>query len=74
MYICTAISRDINSAAKFTGPEAATVGLSGSLIIGYARNSSLKQRLFSYTILAFALSEAMGTFCLMVAFLILFTM
>ncbi|TKC50277.1 hypothetical protein EI555_000770 [Monodon monoceros] len=45
----------------------------GSLIIGYARNSSLKQQLF-YTILAFALSEAMGTFCLMVAFLILFTL
>merc|ERR1711862_65419 len=29
----------------------------GSLIIGYARNPSLKQQLFSYAILGFALSE-----------------
>merc|ERR1712209_329592 len=46
----------------------------GSLIIGYARNPSLKQQLFSYAILGFALSEAMGLFCLMVAFLILFAL
>ena len=46
----------------------------GSLIIGYARNPSLEQQLFSYAILNFALSEAFGLFCLMVAFLILFTM
>ena len=46
----------------------------GSLIIGYARNPSLKQQLFSYAILGFALSEAMGLFCLMMAFLILFAL
>ncbi|KAB0369863.1 hypothetical protein FD755_018856 [Muntiacus reevesi] len=45
----SAISRDIDTAAKFIG-------------------------LFSYPILCFALSEAMGLFCLMVAFLILFAM
>lgn len=39
-----------------------------------SRNPSLKQQLFSYAILGFALSEAMGLFCLMVAFLILFAM
>ena len=44
----------------------------GSLVIGYARNPSLKQQLFSYAILGFALSEAMGLFCLMMAFLLLF--
>merc|ERR1712128_414307 len=44
----------------------------GSLIIGYARNPTLKQQLFSYAILGFALSEAMGLFCLMMAFLLLF--
>ena len=33
----------------------------GSLIIGYGRSPSLKQQLF-YTILGFALSEAMGLF------------
>jgi F-type H+-transporting ATPase subunit c len=44
----------------------------GSLVIGFARNPSMKGQLFSYTILGFALSEAMGLFCLMMAFLILF--
>ncbi|XP_054151254.1 ATP synthase F(0) complex subunit C1, mitochondrial isoform X2 [Melozone crissalis] len=78
------LSRDIDTAAKFIGAGAATVGVAGSgagigtvfgsLIIGYARNPSLKQQLFSYAILGFALSEAMGLFCLMVAFLILFAM
>ncbi|XP_035559269.1 ATP synthase F(0) complex subunit C2, mitochondrial-like [Canis lupus familiaris] len=78
------ISRDIDIAAKFIGAGAATVGVAGSgarigtvfgsLIIGYARNLSLKQQLFSHAILGFALSEAMGLFCLMVAFLILFAM
>ena len=80
----SAVSRDIDTAAKFIGAGAATVGVAGSgagigtvfgtLIIGYARNLSLKQQLFSYAILGFALSEAMGLFCLMVAFLILFAM
>ncbi|KAG5213717.1 hypothetical protein JEQ12_009503 [Ovis aries] len=80
----TAVNRDIDTAAKFIGAGAATVGVAGSgagigtvfgsLIIGYARNPSLKQQLFSYAILGFALSEAMGLFCLMVAFLILFAM
>ncbi|XP_006882866.1 PREDICTED: ATP synthase F(0) complex subunit C2, mitochondrial-like [Elephantulus edwardii] len=78
------ISRDIVAAAKFIGAGAATVGVAGSeagigtvfgsLIIGYARNRSLKQQLFSYADLGSALSEAMGLFCLMVGFLILFTM
>ncbi|XP_016159789.1 PREDICTED: ATP synthase F(0) complex subunit C1, mitochondrial [Ficedula albicollis] len=45
-----------------------------SLILSHSRNPSLKQQLFSYAILGFALSEAMGLFCLMVAFLILFAM
>jgi len=80
----TSNKKDIDSAAKFIGAGAATVGVAGSgagignvfgsLIIGYARNPSLKQQLFSYAILGFALSEAMGLFCLMVAFLILFAL
>ena len=75
-------NRDIDPAAKFIGAGAATVSVAGSgagigsvigsLIIGYARNPSLKQHLFSYAILGFALSEAMGLFCLMMAFLLLF--
>ncbi|XP_032612218.1 ATP synthase F(0) complex subunit C2, mitochondrial-like [Hylobates moloch] len=57
------ISRD--TTAKFIGAGVATVGVAGcgaqigtvfgSLIIGYARNPSLKQQLFSYAILGFAL-------------------
>jgi len=82
MFQTSSIQRDIDSAAKFIGAGAATVGVAGSgagigtvfgsLIIGYARNPSLKQQLFSYAILGFALSEAMGLFCLMMAFLLLF--
>merc|ERR1711915_1044756 len=57
-------NRDIDSAAKFIGAGAATVGVAGSgagigsvfgSLIGYARNPSLKQQLFSYAILGFAL-------------------
>lgn len=75
---------DIDTAAKFIGAGCATIGVAGSgvgiggvfgcLIIGYARNPSLKQQLFSYAILGFALSEAMGLFCLMIAFLMLFAL
>ncbi|XP_064799816.1 ATP synthase F(0) complex subunit C3, mitochondrial-like [Oncorhynchus masou masou] len=53
----SAVSRDIDTAAKSIGARAATVGVAGSgagigtvfgsLIIGYARNPSLKQQLFS---------------------------
>jgi len=78
----SAVQRDIDQAAKYIGAGAATVGVAGSgagigsvfgsLVIGYARNPSLKPQLFSYAILGFALSEAMGLFCLMMAFLILF--
>jgi F-type H+-transporting ATPase subunit c len=73
----------MQDAAKLIGAGAATVGVAGtgagigtvfgSLITGYARNPSLKQQLFAYAILGFALSEAMALFALMMAFLILFT-
>ena len=78
----TPVRKDIDSAAKYIGAGAATVGVAGagagigtvfgSLVIGYARNPGLKQQLFSYAILGFALSEAMGLFCLMMAFMLLF--
>merc|ERR1712156_187675 len=70
----SAPTRDIEAAAKFIGAgSGAGIGtVFGSLIIGYARNPSLKPQLFSYAILGFALSEAMGLFSLMMAFLILF--
>jgi len=73
----------MQEAAKLIGAGAATIGVAGSgagirtvfgaLITGYARNPSLKQQLFTYAILGFALSEAVALFALMIAFLILFT-
>merc|ERR1712243_201649 len=77
----TTQQRDIDSAARYIGAGCAIVGAAGSgagigtvfgsLVIGYARNPSLKAQLFSYAILGFALSEAMGLFCMMMSFLIL---
>ncbi|XP_067941661.1 uncharacterized protein [Watersipora subatra] len=76
------LRQDIDQAAKYIGAGAATVGVAGSgagigtvfgnLVIGYARNPGCKQQLFTFAILGFALSEAMGLFCLMMAFLMLF--
>jgi F-type H+-transporting ATPase subunit c len=76
------IRRDIDQAAKYIGAGAATAGVAGSgagigsvfgnFVMAYARNPSLKQQLFSYAMLGFAFSEAMGLFCLMMSFLILF--
>ncbi|CAH8535117.1 unnamed protein product [Heterobilharzia americana] len=78
----SAVRKDIDQAAKYIGAGAATVGVAGSgagigsvfgsLSLAYSRNPSLKGQLFTYAILGFALSEAMGLFCLMMAFLILF--
>lgn len=68
--------------AKLIGAGLATIGLVGagagagtifaSLVSSTARNPSLKQQLFSYAILGFALTEAVGLFALMMAFLILY--
>ena len=76
------MASEVLIAGKYVGAGAASIGAAGSgagigtvfgnLIIGYARNPSLKQQLFTYAILGFAISEAMGLFCIMIAFLILF--
>uniref|UniRef100_A0A8C2MUR8 ATP synthase lipid-binding protein n=1 Tax=Cricetulus griseus TaxID=10029 RepID=A0A8C2MUR8_CRIGR len=60
------ISRDIDTAAKFIGAGAATVGVAGS---GAGIGTVLGSLIIGYAILGFALSEATGLFCLMVAFL-----
>jgi len=70
-------------AAKIIGSGLATIGLAGagvgiglvfgSLIEATARNPSLRPQLFSYAILGFALAEARGLFCLMMAFLLLYS-
>jgi F-type H+-transporting ATPase subunit c len=68
--------------AKLVGAGLATVSLAGagvgigvvfaSLVISVARNPSLAKQLFTYTLLGFALTEAIALFGLMMAFLILF--
>merc|ERR1712198_589664 len=68
----SAAQRDIDQAAKYIGAGAGIGSVFGSLVIAYARNPSLKQQLFSYAAMGFALTEAMGLFCIIMAFLILF--
>ena len=68
--------------AKIIGTGLATTGLIGAgvgigvvfgaLILGVARNPSLRGQLFSYAILGFAFAEATGLFALMMAFLLLY--
>lgn len=45
----------------------------GSLLIACARQPNLAKMLFNYAILGFALTEAIGLFALMLAFLMLFS-
>jgi len=68
--------------AKLVASGIATVGLAGAgvgiglvfaaLINSTSRNPSLKGQLFSYCILGFALTEAIGLFSLMMSFLLLY--
>ena len=70
-------------AAKYIGAGIATFALAGAgigvgivfyaLIQGTSRNPSVKNQLFQYAVLGFALSEATGLFALMIAFLILYS-
>jgi F-type H+-transporting ATPase subunit c len=68
--------------AKIIGSGIATVGLAGAgigigtvfgnLISATSRNPALRNNLFGLAVLGFALSEATGLFCLMMAFLLLY--
>lgn len=68
--------------AKMIGAGLATIGGAGSgigigivfgaLILGIARNPSLFNRMVTYALLGFALSEAVALFTLLIAFIILF--
>jgi len=63
--------------AKQIGAGLATIGLAGvgagigivfaALVNSFARNPSLRSQLFGFTILGFALTEAIGLFALMMA-------
>jgi F-type H+-transporting ATPase subunit c len=68
---------------KYIGAGLATVGLIGAgigigivfgaFLTAYSRNPQLKEELFRYAVLAFALTEAIALFALMMAFLILYS-
>ena len=70
-------------AAKRIGAGCATIGLAGtgagvgtvfgSFVLALSRNPALEQKMFRFTIMGFALAEAMALFARMMAFLILFT-
>lgn len=69
-------------AAKACGAGLATIGLAGAgtgvgivfgcLILSISRNPDMTPALFRYAILGFALTEAVGSSALMMAFSILF--
>jgi F-type H+-transporting ATPase subunit c len=75
--------RQMLESAKLIGAGLATIGSGGAgvgvgsvfaaLVQATARNPSLKQQLFGFAILGFALTEAVGLFALMMAFLILYS-
>ena len=75
-------SVDTEVVARRVGSGLATAGLGGvgtgiglvfsGLIKGFSRNPSLKDDLFSYAIFGFALTEAIGLFALMMAFMLLY--
>jgi F-type H+-transporting ATPase subunit c len=70
------------ASAKILGAGLATIAIGGaatgvgivfaSLITATSRNPSLRSQLFAYAILGFALTEALGLFSLMMAFLLLY--
>jgi F-type H+-transporting ATPase subunit c len=70
------------ASSKILGAGLASIGISGAaigvglvfnaLINATSRNPSLKSQLFNYTILGFALCEALGLFSLMMSFLLLY--
>jgi F-type H+-transporting ATPase subunit c len=82
MDVVLVLANGFISSSKLIGAGLATCGLIGagagvgivfgSLILGIARNPSMKGELFRFAILGFALTEAVGLLALMMAFLILF--
>jgi F-type H+-transporting ATPase subunit c len=81
LYIC--MEQVILLAAKSVGAGLATIALAGvgagigvlfaGYCVGFSRNPNVKADLFGIVILGFALTEAIGLFALMMAFLLLFT-
>lgn len=72
----------LDNGLRAIGAGLATIGLGGAgvgvgvvfggLLNAFSRNPNVQKNLFSYAILGFALTEAVGLLALMMAFLILF--
>lgn len=68
-------SQKLGAGLSTSGLIGAGIGIGfifGALILGTARNPQLKNDMFRFAILGFALTEAIALFALMIAFLILF--
>jgi len=71
-------------AARFIAAGLATISISGAgigigivfsgFLTAYAKNPDHENKLFTYALLGFALTEAIALFGLMIAFLILFAL
>ena len=76
------LAMSIATAGKMIGCGAAVIGVGaagagigcvfGGLVMGISRNPYYASELFNYALLGFALTEAMGLMCMMVAMIILF--
>jgi len=76
------LNNKLVESAKMIGAGSATVGVAGAgvgigsifsgFLTAFSRNPSLKKDLFVFTLLGFALTEAIALFALMMSFLILF--
>jgi len=81
-YILTVVIPSLIVLGKSVGAGLATIGVVGAgagigilfagLLLAFSRNPLLEPKLFQYTLLGFALCEAMGLLAIMMAFLILF--
>jgi len=68
-------AQKIGAGLSTFGLAGAGVGIGfvfGSLILGFSRNPGIKDEMFQFAILGFALTEAIALFTLMLSFLILF--
>lgn len=75
LYMLLNSSKKIGAGLSTFGLAGAGIGIGlifASLIIGISRNPNLKDDLFRFAILGFALTEAIALFAMMIAFLILF--
>ena len=69
-------SKKIGAGLATIGVIGSGVGIGcvfGSLLIGISMNPDEEEALFKYSVIGFALCEAIGLFALMMAFLILFS-